>query len=104
MTDTNVNMPDPAVSVDDSVPTAIIYSIQDLSHFTVAIHHQGKAEFIQKSGSPEVFLSVAQAKQAALANKAEKGYMALSVACQETGDLRKGRLYEYMPTDLTSHS
>jgi hypothetical protein len=45
-------------------------------------------------------LSKAEAKKAALANKAVKGYFALSLTYQEVGELGKNPMYEYMTTDL----
>jgi hypothetical protein len=89
-----------STSIDDSIPTAIIYCIQDLSRYNVEIRHNGTSRFIERHNQPAVFLSKAEAKKAALANKAVKGYFALSLTYQEVGELGKNPMYEYMTTDL----
>lgn len=88
-------------SLDDTSPIAIIYSFQDLSHYTVEIRQNGQSYFIKKGDKPVVYLSKAEAKKAALANNAIKGYFALSLTYQEVGEPGKNPIYEFMPTDLS---
>jgi hypothetical protein len=102
MTDNKTPIQEPLnfSGVDDTIPTAVIYCIQDLSHYNVEIRHNGNSHFIKKGGHPVIYTSKLAAKKAALANHAVKGFMALSMTYQEVGNSNKNPLYEYMPIDL----
>ena len=95
------------LSINQNERVAIIYSIDDVSYYTVEIRFEGESYFIKHKKLPVTYASINEAKKAARSHKAVTGYMALSSTYQEVGvslldtDVKRAR-YDYMKIDLAT--
>jgi hypothetical protein len=96
------------LEIDSNKLTAVIYSIDELGYFHLELHHHGKNYFVTVNDEPKVFHNINEAKKAALAEKAEIGYLALSATYQEfTGNgnvplSQSNRRYDYQLISLAN--
>lgn len=94
------------MQLDESIPTAIFYSISDLAEYIVEIRHQSKRYFINDKQEPMRFQNLNEAKRVALEHKAERGFLALNKTYQEldgTSTSQTNR-FDYVGVDLHSRS
>jgi len=70
--------PDAEYYDDSDNATAIIYSIDDLGSYIVEIHYHGNKFYVGSKNNPRQFLNLADAKEAALKNRATVTFLALS--------------------------
>jgi len=71
------------IEISPNIKTAIIYSLDDLFAYVVAIKEGKKEYYISEKNSVLKFGNMAEAKQAALKEKVSAAYLALSKTYEE---------------------
>lgn len=94
-------------ALDDSVPTAIIYTQSDLFSFTIEMRHQGRSHFLaERDNVPRQYASLEQAKRAARSAGAIKAFTACDTVYDEAGlsaSQASQMRFDYAPVELDTY-
>lgn len=91
--------------IDESHPTAIIYSIGEIGEYIVEIRYKHQQYYIEKDNKPERFGNLGEAKAAAREHNVTQGFLALSKTYEETdavdvSQYDNANRFDYMPVTV----
>lgn len=89
--------------IDESVKTAIIYSLPNIEVFTIELREKGQSSFLLEGKEPKHFYSLGEARLAAINAGVKKAYLAMTTLYDEPGSPTSSSpadKYDYMPINL----